>query len=289
MNSAPTDLTDVIEMANLQVRKLENVLYADQFPGTGNHDMGDKINQAYASCPSNGCKIKVPAGVYSYTTPINFSTPYLPVVLEGEAGDTSSYSGYPPFTGTTELYYTPTSGTAITMSTWGGTGSGIQGIALIGPGFAAKNTAVGLSLSSGIRHSYKDLMISGFNVGIQIGSELYLQYFYNLQMLDNVKAIYAPPGLTDTGENIAFFGGVLTNKSTFGGSSTPFYPNCVDFEGGQGIVVSFYNISFDHCGVTVNIPWRPTSSSLAAVISKTLTAPLPLTSLPSRQQLVACR
>ena len=28
----------------------------------------------------------------------------------------------------------------------------------------------------------------------------------------------------------------------------------MDFEGGQGIVVSFYNMSFDHCGVTLNIP-----------------------------------
>jgi hypothetical protein len=257
VNSTPTNLTDVVGMANLNVRNFENVLYADQFPGTGNHDIGDKINQAYASCPSSGCKIKVAAGVYRYTTPISIATPYKPAVLEGDPGETATYTGYPPFKGTTELYYTPTSGTAITMSTWGGTGSGIKGITLMGPGFAGKNSAIGLALSSGIRHSYSDLMISGFNVGIQIGSDLYLQYFYNLQMQDNVKAIYAPPGLTFTGENIAFFGGVLTNKSTSlpgGSGSVPFYPNCVDFEGGQGIVVSFYNISFDHCGVTLNIP-----------------------------------
>ena len=69
-------------------------------------------------------------------------------------------------------------------------------------------------LAASIRQSYHDLIISGFNVGIQIGSNVYLEYFYNLQMLDNVKAIYSPPGLTFTGENIAFFGGVLTNKST---------------------------------------------------------------------------
>ena len=71
VNSTPTDLTDIVGMANLNVRNLENVLYADQFPGTGNHDIGDKINQAYASCPSNGCKIKVAAGIYRYTTPIS--------------------------------------------------------------------------------------------------------------------------------------------------------------------------------------------------------------------------
>jgi hypothetical protein len=254
VNSTPTDLKDVVSMANLQVQNLEHTVYADQFPGTGNHDIGDKINQAYASCPSNGCKIKVAAGIYRYTTPILFSTQNKTVVLEGDAGDGSVYSGYPPNKGTTELYYTPNSGTAITMSTGGGTGSGIQGITLFGPGFSGSNTALGLSISGAIRQSYKDLFISGFNVGIQIGSGVYLEYFYNLQMLDNVKAIYTPPGLTGTGENIAFFGGVLTNKSKFGGSSIPFFTNCVDFEGGQGIVISFYNMSFDHCGVTLNIP-----------------------------------
>lgn len=258
VNSTPTDLTDVVGMANLQVRNLENVVYADQFPGTGNHDIGDKINQAYASCPSNGCKIKVSAGIYQYTTPISFSKVNKPVLLEGDAGETATYVGYPGSTGTTELYYTPTSGTAITMATYGGTGSGIRGITLFGPGFGGNNTATGLSLTSDIRQSYQDLFISGFDIGIQIGSNVYLEYFYNLHMLDNVRDIYAPPGISITGENIAFFGGVLTNKSTSlpggHGSSVPFYTNCVDFEGGQGIVVSFYNVSFDHCGVTVNIP-----------------------------------
>jgi hypothetical protein len=144
------------------------------------------------------------------------------------------------------------------MSTFGGTGSGIRGITLFGPGFTSgTNNAIGLSLAADIRQTYKDLFISGFNIGIQIGTNVYLDYFYNLQMLDNVKDIYSPPGTTTTGENIAFFGGVLTNKSTSlpgGGGSVPFYTNCVDFEGGQGIVVSFYNMSFDHCGVTLNIP-----------------------------------
>jgi hypothetical protein len=258
VNSAPTDLTDVVAMSNLQIRNLENVVYADQFPGTGNHDIGDKINQAYALCPANGCTIKLAAGIYSYTTPISFSTLSKPVVLEGQPGDTSTYSGYPPFEGTTELYFTPTSGTAITMATGGGTGTGIQGIVLFGPGFKGSNSAVGLFITGEVRQTYKDLFISGFDVGLQIGSNVYLENFYNLQELDNVKAIYTAPGITRTGENMAFFGGVLTNKSTSlpggGGTTVPFYPNCVDFEGGQGIVVSFYNISFDHCGVTVNIP-----------------------------------
>jgi hypothetical protein len=259
VNATPTDLTDVVDMANLKVRNLENVFYADQFPGTGNHDIGDKINQAYAACPASGCKIKVSAGIYPYTTPIKFSSLSKPVVLEGDAGETGTYNGYPTSNGTTELYFTATTGAAITMATGGGAGSGIRGITLFGPGFTSgSNTAVGLFLMNDIRQSYKDLFISGFDIGILIGNNVYLEYFYNLQMLDNVKFIYTPPGITRTGENIAFFGGVLTNKSKNlpggGGASVPFYTNCVDFEGGQGIVVSFYNISFDHCGVTLNIP-----------------------------------
>jgi hypothetical protein len=255
VNTLPGNQTDVVGMVNLRVRNLENVRYANEFTGTGNHDIGDKINQAYASCPAAGCTIKVAAGIYPYTTPINFGTSNKPVVLKGDAGETGTYKGYPSSQGTTELYYTASSGAAITMATWGGTGSGIQGITLFGPGFNGSNTAVGLSLAAGdIRQSYKDLFISGFSVGIEIGNNVYLDYFYNLQLLDNIKSIYAPPGLSGTGENIAFFGGVITNKSTFGGSSIPFYTNCVDFEGGQGIVISFYNMSFDHCGVTLNIP-----------------------------------
>ncbi len=259
VNTLPSDQSDVVGMVNLRTRNFESVLYANEFTGTGNHDIGDKINQAYASCPMAGCTIKVPAGVYQYTTPINFATAYKPVILEGDAGDTGTYTGYPPSSGTTELYYTSTAGSAITMATAGGAGSGIQGIELFGPGFASgNNTAVGLALSSDIRQSYKDIFISGFNIGLEIGSNVYLEYFYNLQMLDNVKDIYAPPGITGEGENIAFFGGVLTNKSIHlpggNGTNVPFYTNCVDFEGGQGIVISFYNISFDHCGVTLNIP-----------------------------------
>ena len=49
---------------------------------------------------------------------------------------------------------------------------------------------------------------------------------------------------------MAFFGGTFTNKSPL---LPPFISNCVDIEGGSAIVMSFYNISFDQCGVTLNI------------------------------------
>jgi len=235
------------------MKNLENVRFADQFPCPsspgcgGNSDFGAQVNAAYTSCPASGCHIRIPAGSYTVSTPISFTTPNKPVVLECDAGTTETFNNDH---GVTTLNYTGTSGAAITMNTEGGAGSGMRGCALIGPGFSSTNTATGLMLNFDIKQSYKDLFISGFNVGVQLGSSVYLDNFYNLQLFDNRKAIYAPAGITSTGENIAFFGGTFTNKSTLLPS---FSTDCVDIEGGSAIVMSFYNISFDQCGITLNI------------------------------------
>jgi hypothetical protein len=62
------------------------VLDATQFPGTVNGDIGDKVNGAYASCPSTGCRIRIPpnpaGGCWNYSTQILFKT--VGVVLEGD-------------------------------------------------------------------------------------------------------------------------------------------------------------------------------------------------------------
>jgi hypothetical protein len=236
------------------MQNLENVRFADQFPCPssagcgGKSDFGAQVNAAYASCPANGCRIRIPAGSYTVSTPISFTTPQKTVKLECDAG-TSNNILYPD-QGTTELHYTETSGAAITMTTGGGTGSGIEGCTLVGPGVGGANKAIGLQLVSASKQTYKDLFISGFNVGLQFGDWVYLDNFYNLQLENNATNLYAPPSITiGTGESVGFFGGVFTNKST-----TSFSTTCVDIEGGQAIVMSFYNVSFDQCGVTVNIP-----------------------------------
>jgi hypothetical protein len=232
-------------------KNLENVRFADQFtcpssPGcNGASDLGAQINAAYASCPATGCHIKIPAGKYTISTPIEFTTLQKTVVLECDAG-TSNKEVYPDW-GVTELDYTRTSGAAITMDTGGGTGSGIQGCMLRGPG--TNTRTVGVQLAHASKQTYRDLFISGFGVGLQFGDWVLLDNFYNLQLENNGNNLYAPPSITvGTGESIGFFGGVFTNKSTSSLSTT-----CVDFEGGQAIVVSFYNVSFDQCGVTLNI------------------------------------
>jgi len=246
-----------IKVANgvVSMRNMENIRFADQFrcpssPGCGGKsDFGAQVNAAYASCPANGCHIRIPAGSYTVSTPISFTTPQKAVKLECDPG-TSNNVSYPDH-GVTELHYTGTSGAAITMATGGGTGSGIEGCTIIGPGVSSTNKAIGLQLMLATKQSYKDLFISGFNVGLQFGNWVYLDNFYNLQLESNATNLYAPSSITiGTGESVGFFGGVFTNKSATGS----FSPTCVDFEGGQGIVISFYNVSFDQCGVTLNIP-----------------------------------
>jgi hypothetical protein len=236
------------------MQNLENVRFADQFPCPsspgcgGKSDFGAQVNAAYASCPANGCRIRIPAGSYTVSTPIRFTTSQKTVKLECDAG-TSNNILYPDH-GATELHYTGTSGAAITMETGGGTGSGIEGCALIGRG-AGNNKAIGLLLVQATKQTYKDLFISGFDVGLQFGDWVFLDNFYNLQLESNARNLYAPASIVvGTGESIAIFGGVITDKSL----NNSFSPTCVDFEGGQAIIVSFYNVSFDQCGVTLNIP-----------------------------------
>lgn len=237
------------------MQNLENVRYADQFPCPsspgcgGKSDFGAQVNAAYASCPANGCRIRIPAGSYTVSTPILFTISQKTVKLECDAG-TSNNILYPDH-GATELHYTGTSGAAITMETGGGTGSGIEGCTLIGRGAGNTNKAIGLLLIQASKQTYKDLFISGFDVGLELGNWVYLDNFYNLQLESNARNLYAPPSIVvGTGESIAVFGGVFTDKSL----NNSFSSTCVDFEGGQAIVISFYNVSFDQCGVTLNIP-----------------------------------
>jgi hypothetical protein len=237
------------------MRNLENVRYADQFhcPSSagcgGKSDFGAQVNAAYAACPPNGCHIRIPAGKYSFSTPIAFTTIGKAVKLECDPGTTNNI--FYPEQGVTELDYTGTSGAAITVSTGGGSGSGIEGCAIVGPGVSSSNTAIGLLLAFASKQTFKDLFIAGFNVGLEFGDWVFLDNFYNLQLETNATNLYAPSSITvGTGESVGFFGGVFTNKS----NANTFSPACVDFEGGQAIVVSFYNVSFDQCGVTLNIP-----------------------------------
>src|SRR6266550_2602297 len=67
----------------VHAKSLEGVAYADQFPGV---DIGEKINNAYAACPSTGCHNVVAPGDYSFTTSIVFGTANKAAVIDCSRG-----------------------------------------------------------------------------------------------------------------------------------------------------------------------------------------------------------
>src|SRR5437588_329129 len=76
VNSQISDANGVVSLNKLSAQTFNNVLYANRFPGI---DIGDQVNHAYASCPSTGaatgCRIVIPPGVYTYSTPVNLTSP----------------------------------------------------------------------------------------------------------------------------------------------------------------------------------------------------------------------
>ena len=85
-NTIPSAALDVggntIVRGTLYARCLENTCFADRFPG---HDIGAKINAAYAALPPSGGVIRVSTSA-SFSTPIVFDTLGKPVILQGSPG-----------------------------------------------------------------------------------------------------------------------------------------------------------------------------------------------------------
>jgi hypothetical protein len=127
------------------------VLNAALFTGTGNGDIGDKVNQAYASCVTNGCQIRIPGNTacYSFSTPIVIGTNNQPATLVGDPA------------GSTCLSFTPTTGNAITIDT--GTAhlgaSGMRDITLVGP-----NSGTGNGVVIGPTHGVDQAVLWGVNI-----------------------------------------------------------------------------------------------------------------------------
>lgn len=163
----------------LAVANLETMLFADQFTGSGNNDMGDKINTAYAALPSAGGCVAIPSGTFSFSTPIVFGTNGKFVSLRG----TNSASTF--------LKFTPTSGTAMTVNdgnpighlTHELTGFTMMGSSsLIAGGQTNTNTSVGIFYGGGngaVGVNTHDTSINGFGTNWQIGSNAYMLNFQN--------------------------------------------------------------------------------------------------------------
>jgi hypothetical protein len=158
------------------VKNLESVLYADQFPGS---DIGAQINAAYLALPSTGGLIMGPVGTYSFSTPIVFGT----------NGKIASLKF--PNAGATFLKYTPTSGNAITLNFGNPIGhlvSEISGFTLMGSstliaaGNTNTNTSVGIYYGGangcpGV--NTHDMNVNGFGSNWLIGQNAYMLNFQN--------------------------------------------------------------------------------------------------------------
>jgi hypothetical protein len=223
-------------------QNLENVRYADQYPGS---DIGAKVIAAYASCPAAGCHIRIPGNStgYSFSTPIVFATNNKPAVLDCDPGS----AGLPAANGTTELIYTPTSGAAVTFNDGGFTGAGMNGCTLIGP--SKSGSTLGLVCGSGsgscVGHSFQNNDISGFGTGLSLSGTLsFLDLFIGNTVHDNGVNLLMGSG--GGNENNRFFGGMFSEQTSSENS------NCVNINSTTPYDVAFYSVSFDQCGVTIN-------------------------------------
>jgi hypothetical protein len=206
----------------------------------GSSDIGTQINAAYRAGASTGVHIHPVPGVYSFTTPITFTTASKPVFLDcapGVDGNQSSNSA------TTQLRYTPMTGTAITFNNGGG--SKVMGCSLAGSGKANSTVAVVMGgTNSYIYGLFDGVEIEGFGTALQFGDNAYIDMFRNSILQENTTEIYVPSGVTNMGENISFDGGTISSKSG------TFSTTCINIAG-QGDF-HFRSNSLDQCGMTLN-------------------------------------
>jgi hypothetical protein len=145
--------TSTLSTVNITAEAMNGVFNAAMFTGTGNGDIGDKIDQVYHQCPAVGCRIRVPAnpagGCWIFSTPITITTPSKPAIIEGDPAGTSC------------LNFTPATGNAVSLD-WGtahlGAG-GLRDITLVGPSSGSGN---GVSLGPTI--GTDQAVLSGVNI-----------------------------------------------------------------------------------------------------------------------------
>lgn len=212
----------------------------------GGVDIGAQIQAAYnsADCPSTGCRIHIPTGVYgaivSWTTPVAFSVAAKPAFIECDQGGQGIINAP---TGTTQLIYSG-AGAAFTFNSGGGTGAGMSGCTLSGP--SSVGTTQGLLIGGNLgttEGTFSNNDISGFGVGIQFGSNTYVTSFHDNVIHDNGKELYTPASITGFGENITFTGGDFYNKAGYQG-------NGIELDAAGDYHFAFN--SFDEVGFTLN-------------------------------------
>lgn len=205
-------------------------------------DIGAQINAACESFPVGG-SVNVPQGTYSFATPIVISNL---CNIRGQGK------------GATVLIFTPTSGTAITYS--GGADSSVAGYGI--SDLTLQGAGVSGSTATGLLVSYPGFVANnveigspgkGFDVGVTFGSNSYNDRFVNSEIWQNNQNLVYPSGLSNSGENIAFFHTSFGNGQLSDGVSPGV--NCVNIlgsnTGSSNAELNFYSDSFDGCQVVI--------------------------------------
>ena len=252
---------------------LNNVLYPPQCAKTpgpswcSGADLGAWIN---AACNAGAAgEVHIPAGSYTFTTPIVFSKT---CVLAGDGE------------GNTTLQYTPTTGTALTLEA---AFSGVKNLTLLGTG--GSTTAVGVMETAPylvLDHVQVGNYSSSqtFQTGITFGTLAFIEDHFSVSSIGNAVNILTPTdlGTLDAGEHISFWGGSFSNGSQTDGTSTGIdcvYANTemhfkdTSFDGCQVIVnpgnvpVVFDTVHFEYGGASFDYPFVVISSNSALPLS----------------------
>lgn len=216
----------------------DGVLTATAFTGA---DIGAQINAAYAALPSTGGTVKVPAGAFSFSTPIVFGTSGKNASL---LCDTDTY-----------LTYTG-SATSTTMNMGQGTGADGQSISnchFIGSSSSGTQVAIQLGGSNGNKNFIlNNDEISTFGLAVGTEANTYLETFNNDFVHNNNKA-FSFQSATNAGENIRFLGGTWADCLTANALA------CIDFSTFGAADVTFVATSFDDAQVHIGNGTRSAS------------------------------
>lgn len=205
-------------------------IFANLVTGTGNNDMGDKVNTAGASSActvagqTSGCMIYIlpdpSGGCWSYTTPILLNGTGVAYTLAGSPGGASC------------ITYTPSSGNAVTIdpgtsnvtATGNLTGAGVRDLAIFGACTQSSNVPVCSGITSQglvigpVNGAYSLTILNvklgrlgaGFAAGVEFGANTFGDMFFNVSALGNsVGAL-----LDNLNEKNTWVGGFISQNIT---------------------------------------------------------------------------
>jgi hypothetical protein len=202
-------------------------------------DLGAQINAAYASC-ANGCRITVPPGQYSVSTPV--------VIATKGKNATIQCSGT-----STTLTWTLQTGTMFQFAgngggTGNGWGSGIQFCNLASTSSAAVAVKFGVDAGDTSGRSAQgatldNVQITGFGIQYDLESQAWNISVNHSAFLNPARyAIYTNPRAINSGEGLSFAGITVAN------SLNTWIPRAVNLTLGS-VIATFVSSNFDNAEV----------------------------------------